>query len=445
MKYDRTTLSRLHHAMEQGSLHPVYLLFGDRYLCATEAKKLIACLLPDTKAQDAVQKIDGDQENVKNTMNTLRTFSLFGTRQIIMVTDSRLFHSKAVGKTIWNNAKKAFGKDDLKKSGDYLAQLASLGGLTGEDRLTDLSANQWKTKLGFPRPSDWNWAEKLELPAFEHQESGTDNAALVVQTLEHGIPATNHLILLAETIDKRKKLFKLLDEQGVIIDLGVDTSLSAAGKKEQDGVIRELVTNTFTEMGKRPGPRVMEMILERTGFHPVAAVRETEKLCLYVEDAPMVSADDVEMVTSGTREDALFELNEAFATRNLGAALLLLQRLLQAGIHPLAVVATLRNLIRKLLFLRSLQAQGEPSYQSGQPYNVFQNGYLPQIKEKTGDNEFLKGHPFVIYKGFQQAERFSQPRLKSGLHHLLDAEFNLKGSGIRESLILENFFLKTLV
>lgn len=445
MKYDRTTLNNLHTAIKQGDLHSVYLLFGERYLCANEAKKLIACLLPDTKGQGAVQKIDGDQENVSQTMNKLRTFSLFGTRQVIMVTDSRLFHSKAVGKTIWNNAQKAFAKEDLQKTGEYLAQLASLGGLSGQDRLADLSSSQWKTKLGFPRPADWNWAAKVELPEGIQQDSGTDSAALVIQTLEHGIPATNHLILLAETIDKRKKLFKLLDEQGVIIDLDVDTSLSATGKKEQDGVIRELINTTFREMGKKPGPGVMEMILERTGFHPVAAVRETEKLCLYVEDAPQVSGADVETVTSQTREDALFELNEAFGTRNLSSALLLLHRLLQAGIHPLAVVATLRNLIRKLLYLRALQDQHDPSYQPGQPYNVFQNGYLPQIKEKTGDHEFLKGHPFVLYKGFQQAERFSQHQLKTGLEQLLDAEFNLKGSGIRESLILENFFMTTLV
>ncbi|MDA3835602.1 MAG: hypothetical protein PF495_19695, partial [Spirochaetales bacterium] len=348
-------------------------------------------------------------------------------------------------KTIWNNAKKAFDKEDLAKTGDYLAQLASLGGLTEQDRLADLNANQWKTKLGFPRPSDWNWAEKLDLPAYTPQDSATDGAALVSQTLERGIPKSNHLIILAETIDKRKKLFKLLDEQGVIIDLSVDNSLSSAGKKEQAGVIRELINNTFAEMGKRPGPNVLEMILERTGFHPVAAVREAEKLCLYADDKPVVSGDDVEMVTSQTREDALFELNEAFATRNLGSALLLLHRLLQAGIHPLAIVATLRNLIRKLLFLRALQDQQEPTYQSGQAFNVFQNSYLPHIKEKNTDNEFLKGHPFVTYKGFQQAERFSQHQLKSGLKKLLDAEFNLIGSGLREALILENFFLATLV
>ncbi len=445
MKYNRTDLQKLYDSIDQGNLHPVYLLFGERYLCAQAAKELTSHLLDNAKTQENVLKIDGDQENVTNTMNKLRTFSLFGTKQVIMVTDSRLFHSKAVGKNIWKKAKQSFDKDDHQKTGDYLAQLACLGGLSPQDQLEDLSAGQWKTRLGFPRPADWNWAAKIELPEFEHQESATDGAAIVAQTLENGIPESNHLLILAETIDKRKKLFKLLGEKGVLIDLAVDKSLTSAGQKEQAGVIRELINKTFAEMDKKPGPQVMEMILKRTGFHPVAAVRETEKICLYVEEAPVVTTEDVEIISSGTREDALFELNEAFATRNISNALLLLNRLLQAGLHPLAVVAALRNLIRKLLFLRSLQDQPMPAYQQGQQYNSFQNGYLPQIKEKTGPHDLLKGHPFVIYKGFQQAERFSQDNLKLGLKNLLEAEFNLKGSGIQESLILENFFIATLV
>ncbi len=443
MKYDRTDLSKLHHDIDQGNLHPVYLIYGERYLCARTAKKLIAHLLP--KGKDAVLKIDGEEENVSDTMNKLRTFSLFGNRQVILVTDSRLFHSKAVGKNIWNKAKKAFGGNDPKKAGRYLAQLAALGGLAPRDQFSDLSAGQWKTKFGFPRPSDWNWLSTIELPEFEQQESTTDGAALVANTLEHGIPDSNHLIILAETIDKRKKLFKLIADKGVIIDLAVDQSLSSAAQKEQAGVIRELISKTFSDLEQKPGPRVIDMILARTDFQPVAAVRETEKICLYADKAPVVTAEDVNIISSSTREDALFELNEAFATRNLSRTLILSHRLLRAGIHALAVVATLRNLIRKLLFLRSLQDQDAPSYHPGQQFNGFQNGYLPQIKEKIGANDFLKGHPFVVFKGFQQAERFSQPSLQQGLANLLEAEFNLKGSTIRESLILENFFLKTLI
>jgi DNA polymerase III delta subunit len=187
------------------------------------------------------------------------------------------------------------------------------------------------------------------------------------------------------------------------------------------------------------------LILDRVGFHPVAAVREAEKLCLYCDQETVVTCDDVNAVTSQTREEALYELNDAFASRDLNRSLYLQGRLLQAGLHPLVLISALRNLIRRLLFLRALQDKKTPSYQPGQAYNVFQKGYLAALQAAMGDCEFLKGHPFVIYKGFQQAESFSRQELIQGLTALLLAEFKLKGSGIRESLILENFFFSMLV
>ncbi len=446
MKYNRHDLPTLLAELGKGNLHPVYLIFGERYLCAQAAQEIISQILPDEKnRQQNMRAVDGDQEDVGQTMNELRTFSLFGGRQVIRVLDSRLFHSKAVGKSIWDKAVKAHNKDDQEKAGRYLTQLAGLGGLEADDDLSALSGGQWQKLFGFARPQDLSWTKGISLLSEGDSPAATDNAALVQATLEKGIPQKNHLILVAETVDKRKRLFKTIDEIGVIVDLAVDTGAATAARKDQDAVIRDLVNQTFSQMGKKPGPRVLEMILDRVGFHPVAAVREAEKLCLYCDTEPVVTSDDVNAVTSQTREEALFELNDAFASRDLNRTLYLQGRLLRAGLHPLVLISALRNLIRRLLFLRALQDKKSPSYRPGQAYPVFQKGYLAALKEALGDNEFLKGHPFVIYKGFQQAEGFSRQELTNGLAALLAAEFKLKGSGIRDSLILENFFFSMLV
>jgi DNA polymerase-3 subunit delta len=446
MKYSRHDLPTLLAHLDKGSLHPVYLIFGDRYLCAQAAQEIIHRLLPDEASRPGnLRAIDGDQEDVGRTMNELRTFSLFGGRQVIRVLDCRLFHSKAVGKSLWESAVKARDKDEPDKAGRALAQLAALGGLTADDALTDLSAGQWQKLFGFAKPQDVAWTQAIPLALAGPEAAATDSAALVEATLEKGVPASNHLVLVAETVDKRKKLFKTIDALGVIVDLAVESGATTAARKEQDTVIRDLVNQTFAELGKKPGPKVVDTVLDRLGFHPVAAVRETEKLCLYCGDNPTVTLEDVNAVTSQTREEALFELNDAFASRDLDRTIYLQARLQQAGLHPLALIATLRNLIRKLLFLRALQDKSAPAYRPGQAYNVFQNGYLVALKESVGDNEFLKGHPFVIYKGFQQAETFSCRELIDALAALLLAEFKLKGSGIRDSLILENFFFSILV
>ncbi len=446
MKFTRQNIGKLYQELDKGGSHPVYLLFGERFLCQQVSQEIINRLLPEEKNREqGVTKVEGDQEDVGKTINKLRTFSLFGGRQVIKVVDSRLFLSKAVGKNVWAKAKKAFDNDELDQTARLLSELAGIGGLATDDTLQDLNASQWKKFFGFARPDDISWTKDITLQQGSADKGSTGSDGLLMQSLENGIPEKNNLIIQCETVDKRKKLFKVIDAVGVIVDLAVDSGMTAAARKNQDGVIRDLVSQTFKEMHKKPGPRVMDLILERVGFHPVAAVREAEKLALYTGDDELISAEHVNEVTSQSREEALFELNDAVASRNLARTLLLLQRLLHSGLHGLVIIAAMRNLLRKLLFLRALQEQDEPSYQPGQQYGSFQKGYLARIKAQQGDTEFLKGHPFVIYKGFQQAEKFSLPALRKALARLVETEYKLKSSGARDSLLLENFFFATLV
>ena len=442
VKFDRQNIESLYQQLDKGSSHPVYLLFGERFLCQQVAQEIVNRLLPDEATRaTSLLAVEGDREIVAETMTKLRTFSLFGGRQLIQVKDSRLFLSRQVGKNVWNKAEKAYNDEKLDKAGRFLSQLAGIGGLTPGEQLTELSASQWQKFFGFKRPTDVDWTKEVNYEA-SSEGSGSADDELVGQTLEAGIPETNHLLILAETVDKRKKLFKVIDSCGVVVDLAVDTSFTSAAKKGQEGVIRDLVSQTFREMGKKPGPRVMEMILDRVGFHPVAAVREAEKLALYCGDNELVSQQDVNMVTSQSREEALFELNDAVGSQNLERTLVLLLRLLQAGTHALVIVATMRNLLRKLMFIRALQES--MGYRSGLAYGPFQKNVLAQLKDEHGDSEFLKGHPFVIYKAFQQAEKYDLVQLRQGLTRLLDTEYKLKSAGSRDHLLLENFFFRLL-
>ena len=444
MKYNRQNLPQLLKDMKEGQSLPVYLIFGERFLCRQVAKSLIAALVPNEKEQrQAVVKIDGDNEDPEKTIASLRTFSLFGGRQIFQVNDTRLFLSKAVGKTVWQKAHEAFLADNREDAGKYLAQLAGLGGLEPDETFNDISSSGWRQAFGFPRPDDIKWTRSFDIGNLGDHGKSSVGADLLSAILEKGVPAQNHLLLLTDTVDKRKKLFKVIAKIGVVIDLDITGSATQV-QKNQDGLVRDLLQKRFKEMAKAPGPRVLDLLVKRVGFHPVAAGHEVDKLCL-LADGDVVTADLVEEVTSQTREDAIYELNDAFGGRNLGLCLYLARRLILAGLHPLVIIAALRNLLRKLLFLRALQEQDDPIYQARQSYPLFQKSYLPVVQQRMSDSEFLKGHPFVVYKGFQHAEGFTVKDLQGGLQKLLAAEFSLKGSGVREFLIIENFFFSMFI
>ncbi len=444
--YQRKDTNKIFKQIKTGAISPIYLIFGDRYLCREVCDDLVRHLLPDEKQRNMnLKKIDGDQENVADTMSHLNTFSMFGGRQIIRVMDSQIFFSKAVAKTFWDKAKKAASSGNPEKTGRFLQKMYNAGGLSADDELTDISATQWKKLFSFAKPADIGWCKDVVIPSGGASAKEAAGPTLVSQVVEKGFPKDNILILVAEAVDKRKKLYKQLKDKSVIIDLSVDTGATSAAKKGQDAVITELIVKTLREMGKKPGPGVLDSLIGRIGFHPVAAVREAEKLALFVDDREVINKADVDEIIGQTREEAIYELNDAVASADLSRALTLLSSLQGNGLHPLALVASLRNLIRKLIFFRALRDMAHPSYSAGTAYPVFQKGYLADLKQtRHGESPFLGGHPFVLYKTFQYTNNFQLPTLQKALKQLLDAEFQLKGSGLPPGLILENFLFSFL-
>ena len=452
--YKRQEVHALLKGVERGEAAPVYLLFGERYLCQEIANDLICRLLPDESQRlNNLKTIDGDQEEMGATINMLKTYSLFGARQVIRVMDSQILYSKVVASALWDKARKAWDGKERKKSLRYLAQMLALADLALADwekeELGGCAPGRWQELFGFAKPEELDWVGEAcaagEGSGVSAAAPKIDGAELLTAALEAGIPPGNTLILVAEAADKRKKLFKYLEKKGVVVDLSVDTGVSSAARKDQDGLLKDIVQQSLARFGKKLEPRALPVLLERVGFHPVAVAMETEKLALSVGEAETVTMDDLNAMVGRTREEALYELNEAFGNHDLGASLTISHRLKENGVHPLIVVAGLRNFLRKLLLVRAIIEQPASAYSEGLSYGAFQKGVLPQLQEGLGPQQkALAGHPFAVYKSFQQGERFTLAALKRARTGLLTAEYRLKGSGLPEYLILEDFLFSVL-
>ncbi len=444
----RQELPTLLKGLDSGRAAPIYLVVGDRYLCQQAAGEIINHLLPDEKQQAAsLALVDGDQEEPGQTLNQIRTYSLFGGKRVIKVSDTRLLFSKVVGKTLWDKGLQHRDKNDPRAAGRCLRQFLELEGLT-VDELLELPEAAWVTQLGFSRPpGDLAWIGELlgSGPAGPGGKKGGDMAELYLAALQEGLPGGNVLILTAEAADKRKKLYKAIAELGVIVDLTVDSGSGKAAESGRKEVIAEIVRNTLGEFGKKIEPRALELLLERVGFHPVAARLESEKLALFLEEQPTATVADVDGIVGRTRDEAIFELNEAVASRDLDSALAIAGRLRDGGTHPLAIIAALRNHLRKMLTIRSMQALDSPSYSPGQGYQAFQSGYLERLKKSRPDwPKELPGHPYALYMLFAKTEKFSLTGLTMALEVLLDAEYSLKSSSLSEKLVLDYLLVRLL-
>jgi DNA polymerase-3 subunit delta len=276
--------------------------------------------------------------------------------------------------------------------------------------------------------------------------SSKGDADYYMEAFEAGIPEKNILILLAEEVDKRKKFFKFIKSEGAILDLSVSAGSSKAAKTDQEGVLRGLILKTLSEFAKKIEPKAIPVLLERVGFHPVAVVRETEKLALYIGEEASITLRDVNAVVGRTREDALYELTESYSDKNLVKALQISARMIESGVHPLVLVSGLRNHLRKLLLVCSFRKQSRPVFVEGMSYGAFQKGYLAQLKaEKEELVKSLPNHPYALFMMFEKAGKHSIQHLVKGLRKLLEAEFRLKSSPLPGQLVFENFLFEMLV
>jgi DNA polymerase III subunit delta len=453
--YKRQEFPKLLSEIEQGVTSQIYLIWGERYLCRNAAQEIIDHLLPEKDRQTtSLHHIDGDQEDFNKTLNLLKTFSLFSGPQIIRVTDSKLFYSKGVTKNVWDKACEKNERNETRQAQRYLLQMLNLAGISREDHdeedITSLSAARWKKLFGFNKPQgSLSWVRDLLADSADispGKKLENDAAGMFVKAYESGIPQDNTLVLLAEAVDKRKRLYKYIKEHGVILDLAIDSGGSASAKRDQEKVLKELIHNTLAKYDKKIDSATLPVLLERVGFHPVAAVMEAEKLALYVADRKIITRDDVDAIIGRTREEALYELTESVTSGKLEDGLRILDHLQDNGIHGLAILATLRNHLKKLLLVCSLQKLDSPSYSQSVSFQSFQKSYLPELKKGRDEWSALlwKMHPYALFMLFRQATQFRCKDLQDSLKEVLGAEYRMKSSGVDNRLIMDNLLFSLM-
>ena len=424
----------------------IFLFFGERFLCKEAADFFQETLLQQQPG--AVHNVDGDGEDPGQTLARLMSFSLLPGRQIYRVSNSRIFHSKTVVSEIWTKATQAFQADRPAPALRHLQAMIQAVDLKidGPSPLSEIPPQEWKKIFAFEKPGEnLTWADNLlaESPAIA-KVTPTNLIDRYIEAFDKGLPGGNILILTAETVDKRQRLFTYIKKKGTIIDCSVASGANVAAQNEQKEILKEMMLKTLREFSLKIEPQAVEMFFERVGFHPVAVVTETEKLAHFVGDRPVITCKDMETMVARNREDALYELTDAFSKRQVGRTLDILSRLLEQGFHSLAILATMRNFLKKQLIYRSLQMRPSPAWRRGMNAKEFQNHYLPDLKAQGEWAELLQGHPYALFMSFSKASDYSCSGLKRWLTMLLDAEFRLKGSPLPQQLILEELFLAML-
>jgi DNA polymerase-3 subunit delta len=251
--------------------------------------------------------------------------------------------------------------------------------------------------------------------------------------VEQRLPEWAFLLLSANQVDRRTRLYKRFDELGAVLSLGLERDRS--GKISRENLL-EFIGQRMGQTGKTIEPRALEMIVQRAASDLRSLSQELEKLCLYAGEGALIRAQDVEMICTDYGEGWVFDLTRAVGERDPRAALSQLARLIARGEHPLKLLGAIASEARRLLAARQLiDGELRGRWRPGMSFPQFQQQVSAQV------TPLLTRNPYGDYMCLLRAERLSLNELREFLNGIHEADFRLKSTGSNPRLVMERLIL----
>lgn len=229
----------------------------------------------------------------------------------------------------------------------------------------------------------------------------------LISILEDMPPYSYVLFISQEKPDKRKKLYKVVEKAGLVLEA---EALRAWN-------IDEWLRAKLHEIRKELDPEANAYFHGAVSLmQPISLAfldKEFDKLALYTE-ARHITLDDLKQVFASLPEVSNFALLDAISNRQVGKALALLKRQLLEGTYFTIILAMLTRHVRQLWQARVLMAQGVRGRALAKP---------------------LELNPFIAEKLGQAAEQFPEKVLKAAMLELIDADYCLKTGQAGEEVL----------
>lgn len=436
--------------IKKGKMHPVYLLHGEEeYLMAEALEEMMAAIIPAADRDLNLFTMTGGPDETDRLSSTLVLPPLLFGRKLVVVRDTHLFHSKQTLGALIKSIREQMDKNPQKAAAAFLTFLDMAGW-----KLEDLRDGGWKTITD----EDWNrlvdgdgkderetWLPRvIDLCLIDpggKKTTGKDEHHLE-ELLRHRIPPGNHLILVAEAMDRRKKLFKVIAELGVVLHFP-----KIKTEQKQKERVMDQVRGILAEQGKMITSEAWEALGRQTGFQLRESVQAVEKLMIFAGGKKTIEAADVEAVVGKSREDTVFQLIAAMTEKNLSGSLNIFQELILQGVPYLMILAMfsreIRHLLQAKLLLRSGMLQG---FRFDMDYGEFQRKIHPLVKDMAaqgGKKEMglVSQHPYAVYQSLKSSRRFTYEALLLHLDQLVQIDILLKSTARDERLMIERFLI----
>jgi DNA polymerase-3 subunit delta len=184
-------------------------------------------------------------------------------------------------------------------------------------------------------------------------------------------PAENGILVLeVKTWASNTKLNKLTPPAGSIIC----NSLAASRLPQW------CMKWSSAQYGKELTTPAAHLLVDLVGEEMGILDQELAKLAVYVGKSEKIDADDVDCLVGNCREQNVFKILEAIGEGHSKEALTMLERLLDEGQEPLAVLGAMSWQLRRLAQCGRLVGQGMPLRAALQRVGYFRPGAEQQLR-----------------------------------------------------------------
>lgn len=229
--------------------------------------------------------------------------------------------------------------------------------------------------------------------------------------LDNPVDSTT-LVLTCDSLDKRKKAFKKLNEAAVVVEL----------KRPYENQVPDWIEYLAFRQGLQVAREAAQLLKQFVGTNLTELNNELMKLKDYLGERTLIEPKDVLQVVSQTRVDRIFDLTDAIGKRDRATALQSLANLLENGQSEVGILAMITRHFRILGQLKEGQREGLTGM---------------KLSTKAGIPQFL------LTQYLEQIRLWDEKKIERTFHVLEDTDRALKSSSVPPHVWLENFVLKT--
>jgi DNA polymerase-3 subunit delta len=131
---------------------------------------------------------------------------------------------------------------------------------------------------------DHRWLDDVLAYCGEHKmvvRSNQKADTLLQQAIEKGFPSGNHLIITTDVVDKRKRLYRTIKDNGVVFDCSVPRGNRKADRTAQETVVKAKVEEILRAAKRKIENDAYRLMYDKIGFDLRAIATGLEKVIDY--------------------------------------------------------------------------------------------------------------------------------------------------------------------